>query len=131
MEYKTARAEPALYARFTEEAVAFFTLRDLIFEKGKQGIAVIVPGIDIEQGFTRCEEFHRRIQEKPDFAITRPSDLAIGLSSRSGRLVEAERIILEASKALGKALEDPASPIVAFKSDPEKYREYLSRNHNA
>ncbi|MDR1566709.1 MAG: hypothetical protein LBS48_05440 [Treponema sp.] len=131
MEYKSSGADPALYPRFTEEAVAFFALRDLVFEKGKQGIAVIVPGIDIDQGFARCEEFHRRIQKKTGFAVAKPSDLVIGLSSRSGRLVEADRVILEASKALAKALEDPASPIVAFKSDPEKYREYLSRNRNA
>jgi hypothetical protein len=129
MEFKEGKLDNPLYKLFAEEAVNFFTLRDLIFEKGEQGVAVIAPNIDLDQGFLKCEEFRERIVNKlPDSAKTR-SELCIGLSSRSGRLIEADRLIFEASEALNKALEDPLSPIVAFKSDPEKYRDFIRRTH--
>jgi multisubunit Na+/H+ antiporter MnhC subunit len=127
MEFKDGKLDDSLYKIFAEEAVNFFTLRDLIFEKGDQGIAVIAPNIDLEQGFLKSEEFRERILKKlPDSSKT-GSELCTGLSSRSGRLIEAERLMFETSQALLKALADPLSPIVAFKSDPEKYRDFISR----
>jgi hypothetical protein len=53
MEFKDGKLDDPLYKIFAEEAVNFFTLRDLIFEKGDQGIAVISPNIDLEQGFLK------------------------------------------------------------------------------
>jgi hypothetical protein len=118
--------EDSLYRRFTEEAVDFFILRDLIFERGTGGISVIVPNMDLEQGFAKSEEFHDRIMKAlPEFLKVK-SDLCLGLSSRSGRLIDPERLLFEASQALKRALKDPASPIVAFKSDPEKYRAFMA-----
>jgi hypothetical protein len=135
MDFKDGKLNDPLYKIFAEEAVNFFTLRDLIFEKGDQGIAVIAPNIDLEQGFAKSEEFRERILKKlfdlsGNLSRTRP-ELCMGLSSRSGRLIEAERLMFETSEALLKALADPLSPIVAFKSDPEKYRDFIRRNHNA
>jgi hypothetical protein len=132
MEFKDGKLDDPLYKIFAEEAVGFFTLRDLIFEKGDQGIAVISPNIDLDQGFLKSEEFRERMLKKlPDSSKTR-SELCVGLSSRSGRLIEAERLLFEASQALLKALADPLSPIVAFKSDPEKYRDFIRRtSHSA
>ncbi|AEF80871.1 hypothetical protein [Leadbettera azotonutricia] len=129
MEYTAEEPDPAFYKAFADEAVSFFNLRDLIFEKGGQGLAVIIPGIDVDLGFARSEEFHSRISKKfPQYFANR-EDLCIGLSSRAGRLIEAKRIMFEASQALNKAMESKSSPIVAFKSDPEKYREFISKNH--
>jgi hypothetical protein len=130
MEFKDGKLNDPLYKLFAEEAVNFFTLRDLIFEKGDQGIAVISPNIDLEQGFLKSEEFRERILKKlPDSSKTEP-ELCMGLSSRSGRLIEAERLMFETSQALLKALADPLSPIVAFKSDPEKYRDFIRKIHS-
>jgi len=112
-----------LYRQFTDEAAAYFAMRDLIFEKGGNGISVIIPSVDLEYGIARAEEFRGRITAALPETFDRT--LCIGLSSRSGRLIEAERMILEASTALKKATADPVSPIIAFKSDPEKYREFL------
>ncbi|MDR1420452.1 MAG: hypothetical protein LBI86_08775 [Treponema sp.] len=124
MEFRNfRRPDDGFYNEFADEAVNFFTLRDLIFEKGKQGISIIYPNIDLDMGFTRAEEFHSRLMSK--YSFTSKTDLCIGISSRSGRLVDAERIVFEASEALARALEDPVSHIVAFKSDPEKYREFV------
>ena len=58
--------------------------------------------------------------------IESPADLCIGLSSRSGRLIDADRLIFETNEALEKALTDPSSNIIAFRSNPEKYRAYIA-----
>ncbi|MDR3138066.1 MAG: hypothetical protein LBT95_00155 [Treponema sp.] len=130
MELKIPDVPDTLYRRFADEAVDFFILRDLIFEKGEKGIAVISPNMDLDQGFAKSEEFHNRLlQSLPEF-LTGRSDLCIGLSSRSGRLIDAERLQFEASQALRRALKDPVSPIVAFKSDPEKYRAFIASQNN-
>ncbi|GHV61027.1 hypothetical protein AGMMS49587_04090 [Spirochaetia bacterium] len=109
----------SLYLQFASEAVSFFTLRDLIFEKGERGISIILPNIDLDQGFANSKEFHNRILSKAQY------DICVGLSSRAGRLIDAKRLEFEAFQALKKAQSDPVSPIVAFKSDPEKYREFI------
>jgi hypothetical protein len=126
MEFKdTGKPGGEVYKQFADAAVGFFNLRDLIFEKGERGIAVILPNTDLEQGFSKSEEFHNRVLSSMAASFTARTDLCIGLSSRSGRLIEADRILLEASQALERALTDPVSPIVAFKSDPEKYRAFI------
>jgi hypothetical protein len=131
MEFKDGKLNDPLYKIFAEEAVTFFTLRDLIFEKGDQGIAVISPNIDLEQGFLKSEEFRERILKKLPGSSKTGLELCAGLSSRSGRLIEADRLMFEASEALLKALADPLSPTVAFKSDPEKYRDFIRRTRSA
>ena len=127
METRKSRFGEETFRKLTDEGVNFFTERDMIFEKGEQGLALIIPDLSLDQGFSKSEEFREHIQNSMTDASGVPPDLCIGLSSRSGRLVEADRIILEASEALSKALDDPKSSIVAFRSDPEKYREYVSR----
>jgi hypothetical protein len=114
-----------LYSQFAAETVDFFAQRDLIFERGRQGISIILPNLDLDQGFSNSKEFHNRVSGKAPYGV------CIGLSSRSGRLIDAERLEFEAIQALKKALQDPVSPIVAFKSDPEKYREFIrSKNQS-
>ncbi|MDR0589846.1 MAG: hypothetical protein LBG25_04820 [Spirochaetaceae bacterium] len=115
----------ALFVKFADEAVKYFIHRDLIFEKGTRGISVIIPNIDVDQGLAKSEIFHDQVLQglSPAFKKT---DLCIGLSSRAGRLIDEERLIFEAEKALEKALRDPVSPVVAFKSDPEKYRAFIA-----
>jgi hypothetical protein len=114
-----------LYHQFTKEAVNYFGLRDLIFEKGERGISIIIPNANLEECIRKAGEFRSRSLAKLPDSFKGRDALCIGLSSRSGRLIEAERLTLEASRALEKAQDDPVSHVVAFKSDPEKYREYI------
>jgi GGDEF domain-containing protein len=114
------------FRRFCEEVVLFFEHRDLIFEYRQQGISVICPNRSLEQAITSSEEFSNRVRGKFFQPAGTKIDLRFGLSSRSGRLINAERLMIEAGEALKRAIEDTASHIVAFKSDPEKYRQYLS-----
>jgi len=121
------RISDALYSQFTDEAVACFAMRDLIFENGENGLTVIIPRSDLEHGIAKAEEFRSRIIAALPETFEERIGLCIGLSSRSGRLIEAERLMLEATTALKKAITDPVSPVIAFKSDLEKYREFISQ----
>jgi len=124
IEYKPA-ADETFYARFAADAARFFTSRDFVCEKGEKGISVICPGFNLDTGFLNADEFHNRIMGKyPDFFKSK-TDLCMGLSARTGRPVNAERLMFEAEEALERALMDPISHIVAFKSDPEKYRAFM------
>jgi len=111
---------------FMEEAAAFFGDGSLVFERGGNGLFVITPGETLEQGLAKAAGFHSRLAENAP-RLFGGAELCAGLSSRLGRLVDAERLMLEAGQALNKALTDPGSRVIAFKSDPEKYRDFLRR----
>ena len=110
-----------------EEAVSFFTAKDLLFEYGRWGIAALLPGAGLEATISKSEKFYKIMMEKFPRGYNHPPGIYIGLTSRSGRLLNAGRLMLEAGEALKKAKTDPKSPIIAFKSDPEKYRQFISK----
>jgi len=124
IEYKSVSDE-TFYSRFTADAARFFSSRDFVCEKGERGISVICPDFNLDTGFLNADEFHNRMMGKYPTLFANKTDLCIGLSSRSGRPVNAERLIFEAEEALERAMMDPVSHIVAFKSDPEKYRAFM------
>jgi len=124
IEYKPS-PEESFYSRFAADAARFFSSRDFVCEKGEKGVSVICPGFNLDTGFLNADEFHNRIMGKYPVIFKVKTDLCIGLSSRSGRPVNAERLMFEAEEALERAMMDPVSHIVAFKSDPEKYRAFM------
>jgi hypothetical protein len=115
-----------LYKKLADEAVHFFNLRDLTFEKGNRGISVIIPNTDLDHGIVKAEEFHARALK--NLSGSSKTDLRAGLSSRSGRLIDADRLFFEAASALEKAKD--GQPIVAFKSNPEKYRDFIRKSQS-
>ena len=48
---------------------------------------------------------------------------AIGISARAFRMINADRLLTEAEQAALHA--DDENPIIAFRANPEKYKEYL------
>jgi hypothetical protein len=127
MEFQDADSlDEDFFRQFAGVAVEFYNLRDLIFELGEWGISIIYPNIDLDQGFVKSEEFHNRILTRFAGAFKSKNDLCIGISSRAGRLIDAERLIFEAREAMQRAMADPVSHIVAFKSDAEKYRNFIA-----
>lgn len=120
--------ESASYRVILRILLEFFSFRDLAFEQGPYGLAVILPNIDSEHALRMAEEFLKKVtallREEGDASDYRK--LFLGLSSRSGRLVDAGRVITEARAALTRAREEGDSRIVAFKADPNKYRNYIS-----
>jgi len=124
IEYKSIPDE-TFYSRFAADAARFFSSRDFVCEKGERGISVICPDFNLDTGFLNADEFHNRMMGKYPVLFTNKTDLCMGLSSRSGRPINAERLMFEAEEALERAMMDPVSHIVAFKSDPEKYRAFM------
>ena len=122
----TNRMNDTMLKQAADEAASFFTSRDLLFEYGDQGITVIYPGIDLETGIDKAQKFHRHIMEKFPHSYKSNTSLYIGLTSRSGRLLNAGRMLMEVMEALQKAKTDRESSIIAFKSDPDKYRKFIA-----
>jgi len=121
----TGITNDAMFRQAAEEAVSFFKSRDLLFEYGRQGISAILTGSDLETCLSRAKKFYQRITEK--FPHSGNSvGLCIGLSSRSGRLLNGDRLMKEAKEALNKARTDSKTSIIAFKSDLEKYRTFIA-----
>jgi hypothetical protein len=125
MEFKPS-PEESFYARLAADAARFFSSRDFVCEKGEKGIAVICPGLSLDAGFLNADEFHSRIIGKYPVVFKSKTDLCMGISAQSQRPVKAERLMFEAEEALERAMLDPVSHIVAFRSDPEKYREFMA-----
>jgi hypothetical protein len=125
MELKAADngvADESLYCIFVNEALEFFFFRDRLFERGQRGITVILPGLDLDSAFVKADDFHKRVSNK----LGANAQVFIGLSAQSGRAVKADRLLIEASGALAKLAENPGSPIMAFRSDPKKYRDFMA-----
>ena len=117
------KREPA-YTAIAELIREFFSFRDLCFEFGESGIAIIVPNLDIDQGIERAEDAKLRMDGV--LATDHPNGhIHIGMSARNGRLVAGMPVIQEAKSALGRAKDD-AGGIVAFRVDPERYREFMA-----
>jgi GGDEF domain-containing protein len=128
MEFTDA-IEERIFIQAAKEAASFFAGKDLVFERGEMGFAVILPGAGFEAAIEKSEKFYQRIMKRFPNSYKKACGLCIGLSSRSGRLLNTDRLILEASEALKKAKSDTKIKIIAFKSDLEKYRAFIaSRN---
>lgn len=123
---ETVECDGERYKKLAGEALDFFGLEGLTFERGDRGIAVIIPGENLDGGIAKAGAFLSRITQNLPEVFKAKTDLRIGLSSRAGRLVGAERLLLEASTALNKA-RTGSDPIIAFRIDPEKYREFIRK----
>jgi hypothetical protein len=118
-------AETPVAKQIAEEAAVFFTVdRISAFKRGESSVFILLPGVTFKNGLKAAREFHGRILDNSTFK-TSITDFYIGLTSRAGRQVEPERLILEVEKAVEKAKEDVTQPIVAFKADPSKYKDYI------
>lgn len=106
-----------------------FQFRDMIFEFGEDGFAVIKTDMSIEQAENLAGLIHTKLSQLIA-GYDSKSALAcyIGISSRSIRMLSAERLIMEAKEALNHSIEDKDSPITGFHVDIEKYREFLNNN---
>jgi len=94
-----------------------------VFEKTPPGIYVIVPGGNIDECFNTSKRFYRdAVAALPPGA---DSNLYIGISSKAGRVLSAERLVSETESAFEKARETPGQPVVAFKADLKKYNKLI------
>ncbi|MDR2841918.1 MAG: hypothetical protein LBV52_01815 [Spirochaetaceae bacterium] len=107
------------YRALHEKAETFFKPDANIFENENQNVFIVLPDTDIDDALKAAQEFHRQLSlEQPDsMAGMGENTLLIGIAGRTARDIMAARLISECEHALGKAREDPVSPIVAFKVD--------------
>ncbi|MDR1363878.1 MAG: hypothetical protein LBJ35_07530, partial [Spirochaetaceae bacterium] len=111
---------------FVKQTSAFFKNGSRVFERdGQGGVYVIVPGAGLDEIFAEAKEFHRRARELTPQNVY--VELLMGISARSGRNVSAANLLNEAERAMDKARSNSALPIVAFKADPQKYKEFARR----
>ncbi len=104
-----------------------FSFRDMLFEFGADGFAGILQNVNLDVAMKNAEKMFARIDEAL-IEMSSDSRIAIGITTRTARLLPAERMIQEASMAAKKAQDEPNLPIVAFRANPEKYRAFVAEN---
>lgn len=104
-----------------------FLFKNIIFEFNDDSFAVIKRDMNIEKAEKTADKILGDITK-----ILETSELKcyIGISSRSIRMLSAERLLKEANEALTHSIDDEESRITAFHVDVEKYREYLKNKEN-
>lgn len=122
--------ESDYYGNVCQALQSFFQFKDFIFECGEEGFAAIMQHSDIDTAMQNAEVLHSDIASALK-AAGQDSKPLIGISSRSLRLISAERLKNEAEQALIHAEEDPNSPIIAFRVNPEKYRKFIGGQDEA
>jgi len=103
--------------------------RDMVFEFGQSGFAGILQNMNLDQTMKIADELYSGI-DAVLMEMSFDGQITIGLTTRTARLLPASRMIEEAVSAAKKAEEEPSLPIVAFRANPEKYRNFVSENAN-
>ncbi len=103
---------------------SYFPFHDLIFKLDKDTFGILIPNTDLENAINLVEKFDQTFVSTA--ALKFP--IMFGLSSRNGRLISGDIIINEAKTALMKAIGNRDYPIIGFRPNPAKYREYLSKS---
>ena len=114
-----------LYGQLGKYTLESFPLKDLAFEYDSHTVAVILPDRSLDRGLEEAKSFQLKLAEAP-WLGAEGVRVCAGLSSRSGRLISGTRLLIEAGRALKKAQSDAGSQIVAFRADPQKFREALA-----
>ena len=114
-----------IYGQLGKYTLESFPLKDLAFEYDSHTVAVILPDRGLDRGLEEAKSFQLKLAEAPWLGAEGVRVWA-GLSSRSGRLISGTRLLIEAGRALKKAQSDAGSQIVAFRADPQKFREALA-----
>ena len=118
--------ESPYYGNVCQALLDFFQFKDFVFEYKEDGFAAIIQGKGVDQALHSAEILHSNLKGALAKAGQQDAKPQIGLSSRSLRLISAERLKNEAEQALLHAVEDPDAPIIAFRVNPEKYRSFIS-----
>ena len=104
-----------------------FKFRDFVFEYTADSFAGILINIDLDQSMVISENIYTDINNYLKLENLN-NIIGLGVSTRSLRIIPATRIITESQQALARSFEEKDLPIVAFKVNPEKYREFVTNN---
>ena len=113
------------YRNIAELIIEHFKYKDLAFESGDNTFCVIIPEKDIDEGLHEIEKFKKSLISRfPDSSYR----VYAGVTSRNSRLLSEKRMIHEAKAALSRAESEPESTTISFRTDLNKYREYIASN---
>lgn len=116
-----------LSKRISQVLIDTFKFRDMVFEFGKDGFAGILQNVNLDQTMKIADSLYAGI-DSILIELAHAGQISIGITTRTARLVPASRMIEEAESAERKAVEEPSLPIVAFRANPEKYRNFVADN---
>lgn len=102
-----------------------FQFADLIFEYKEDCFAAIKIAMNLDEALNFADKLHLEIERE---LLPLENHSYIGISTRSIRLISADRILKEAEEALVHAQAEPDSPIIAFRVDVAKYKEFVEKN---
>ena len=105
-----------------------FKFKDMVFEFGSNGFAGILQNITLDQAMKVADTLYAGIDSLL-MEMSHGGQITIGITTRTARLLSASRMIEEAVSAARKAEEEPSLPIVAFRANPEKYRDFVAENN--
>lgn len=100
-----------------------FQFKDLLFEYKNDCIVAIKISMNLDDALNFADKIHAEIMQ-----IINQKECYIGISTRSIRIVSSERLLNEAWAALEHAKQEEDSPIIAFRVDADKYRQFLEQN---
>lgn len=102
-----------------------FRFKDMVFEYGTNGFAGILQNVNLDEAMKTADLLYAGI-DSILMETGYDGQITIGITTRTARLLPASRMIEEASSAARKAEEEPSLPIVAFRANPEKYRNFVA-----
>lgn len=114
----------AVLKKIASSLLETFRFRDMVFEYGNNGFAGILQNVSLDEAMKTAENLYAGI-DSILMDTSFEGQITIGITTRTARLLPASRMIEEASSAARKAEEEPSLPIVAFRANPEKYRDFI------
>lgn len=102
-----------------------FQFKDLLFEYKKDCFVGMKISMNLDEALVFSEKLYADIKN-----LIGNKKCFIGISTRSIRMVSGDRLLLEADQALQHAQEDETSPVIAFRVDSEKYRQFLEHDND-
>jgi GGDEF domain-containing protein len=105
-----------------------FQVTDMLFEYKSDGFAVIKDNTAVDEAVALADSLYNAVSKILKECNT---DLkcAIGISSRSVRMLPGKRLIQEAAEALEHAFSEPDFPIIAFRANADKYRKFIENKN--
>lgn len=88
-------------------------------------IEVILNGVDLDTTISYCDSVKPLITDIMNNEGIKNFKINIGISAVNYRAIPVARLVTEAEGALRKSEEDPECPIIAFKANPDKYKEEI------
>jgi len=120
----TMRFDTAVSREICAYLLNEFQFKDMLFEYKSDGFAALKANTAVDEAVSFADTVYAGIS---DILVKSGTDLkcAIGISSRSVRMLPGSRLIQEASEALEHAFAEPDFPIIAFRANADKYRKFI------